>query len=177
MGSSAYNRSMAGKPVASSSYARVVRRLHILMLALCAIASLALFVVDSMAYKFTVAFLLFAYAAFLIRNSHIAALLFRVTATAGNRPPRKRTTTTPRSASGALLQHQQSRRRGRVGVQGRRAAGTARAGRCRWAASTARCCATTASPPSAACPPATSTTATSPPPDARASRAATTCSN
>jgi hypothetical protein len=163
-----YNR-MASKTL-GGSYSRVTQRLHWLMLGLSAVASLALFFIDSLLYKALLALILLAYAAFLARHSHLAALLLPFPVAQRTPPPTQLDPTTPRSGNGPL----QHRPRGSPTRRPPRSRSLERSSPLRWAIARRghgrvridRSC-TKASPPSVGSPPATSTTVTFPPPEGK----------
>lgn len=97
---------MASKLNLSSPYAKITRNLHLFMLILCAIASIALYIVQSWLSKAILTLILIAYAAFLIRNSQIFTLLFRITGTQGIPLIIKLVAITLKFANGATLQLQ-----------------------------------------------------------------------
>lgn len=69
---------MTNKTDPCSPYWPIARFLHLIMIALCVVASFAIYIIDSLLCKILLAILLLAYAYFLLKNSQIAALLFRI---------------------------------------------------------------------------------------------------
>jgi len=57
---------------------KLARALHILMIALCLVASIALYLVDNYTYKVVISLIMIAYTIFLLINSHIIRLILNI---------------------------------------------------------------------------------------------------
>ena len=62
----------------------VVRALHISMIILCLLASVALFFLDSVFNRAIISTMMIAYAIFLLKNSHILLLIFKLPSNESN---------------------------------------------------------------------------------------------
>ena len=58
--------------------AEVVRALHIAMIILCTLASVAIFFLESIFNRVIISAMMIAYAIFLLKNSHILRLIFQL---------------------------------------------------------------------------------------------------
>jgi len=87
----------------------VVRALHISMVILCLMASVALFFLDSIFNRVIISVLLIAYAIFLLKNTHILLLIFKLSLNECNLFPTQQPQIIPKFICGTPRNQQMKR--------------------------------------------------------------------